>query len=457
MTKDFKQPRRDDDRRSFSRHTSSDFSRAERPFKPAHSRLHRDTVDRAWENGANHQHADYQPRRQTPRPPFQQHGHTGPATGRSQQPYNRSGYGTRQEHSRGSSPSNPNYQRRERGPETSRRPSQGSGYRSSAPYPNYQRREQERDGYRRTFNDTEYRRFSEAPHTGPWQAPESGERRFGNTGNRAPGGQSRFQDERWNQNQRGSAQPYRGSEERYQGTRSPRFPANNFDRQQARPESRPYPFERGNDARPNFTRGRRAEEPQWQRERDTYHPRGQNRPEAHSDYQPARRDHANPQRQPSYGRPTSEQFEGDYERFDAQPTEQAEYREQHVTHLPDGRVLKGSRSSQRKQAQFWNEVTTETNMLVHHTPSPSDQTEPAPAEEAPAEELAPSRPRTRATAKPKVVRTVKTTYSRGTGGMKSIHGSKAKALKRKTQGTPGTNTRPSKRGYKWPTSGESGQ
>jgi len=35
-----------------------------------------------------------------------------------------------------------------------------------------------------------------------------------------------------------------------------------------------------------------------------------------------------------------------------------------MTPLPDGRMLKGPRSQQRKQAQFWTEVSEESDELL---------------------------------------------------------------------------------------------
>ncbi|MGH2508824.1 MAG: hypothetical protein ACRDHZ_15665 [Ktedonobacteraceae bacterium] len=512
MTKDFNQPRRDDHFQPSSRYTSSENTREERPFKPARPRLSRDTVDRAWENGANPQHADYHPRQNMPRPPFQQQGRPGPATGRPQQPSNRPGYGTRPENYRGSSsPSNPGYQRREQGPESSRRPLNGpdyrgsspnyqrreqrpednrrpfngsssyrgstsnsgyqrreqrpednrrpfngpSGYRGPASNPGYQRRDQDAEGDRRPFNEKEYRRFSETPNPGFQRnepGPESNQQRFSGPTNRAPApAPDSIQGERWTHEQRGPSQPYRDDKRRYQDA-PPRFQANGPARNDYRSERGPRPFERSDRERPTFIPRNRPGAPQSQR--DNHNPRWQSRPAAQRDYRSAPRDGVDAQRGQPYGQPTPEHFEGDYERFDARhgmpSTEQAEYGEKHVTSLPDGRVLKGSRPAQRKQARFWNEVAEETSTLMDHAPTASVQSESV--DTAAVEK--PARPRARATAKPKVVRTVKMTHSRGTGGMKSVHGSKAKSLKRKMQGPQGPGTRPSKRGYKWPTPGE---
>ena len=61
MTRDFNKPKRDDSRPPF-RNASPNRNRDERSPRPARPRLNRETVDRAWESGAQQQHADYRPR-----------------------------------------------------------------------------------------------------------------------------------------------------------------------------------------------------------------------------------------------------------------------------------------------------------------------------------------------------------------------------------------------------------
>ena len=83
-----------------------------------------------------------------------------------------------------------------------------------------------------------------------------------------------------------------------------------------------------------------------------------------------------------------EQFEGDYEQFDAQETPKRsdpvergsnhrharndDNSERHVTKLDDGRVLKGSRPAQRKNAQFWTEINDDTSKLVEQISLPDE-------------------------------------------------------------------------------------
>lgn len=434
MTRDFNKQRRDDMRPS-SRHTPSDNYREERPFKSARPRLSRDTVDRAWENGATQKYADYQPRHNASRPPFQQQGRPAPGAEPYRSSQSRPGYPTRQQNYRGSSPST---------------------------HERYPRRAQQPEGERRPFNETEYRRFSSTPDSGYQprheQMPPADGPRFNRPGGyRASGGPRDYNNERRTYDQRGPSQPYRGGEKRYQEPRSPRFeqrgpgtPARNISRSATGPRD----FRSGERERDNFARRNRSDGPQARR--DNHNPRWQSRPAAQRGYRSAQHEGPYGQRERSYTRPEAEQFEGDYERFNAyqdrQPLAQPEQvEEKHVTRLPDGRVLKGSRPSQRKQAHFWNGIEAEASTLMPVPEVPAQVAKPAPSKE-PVEK--PAKPKTPPTAKPKALKTTRADYSRGTGGMKSIHGSKARALKKKRQGPQGPGTRPSQRGYKWPTPGE---
>src|SRR5207237_10181927 len=45
--------------------------------------------------------------------------------------------------------------------------------------------------------------------------------------------------------------------------------------------------------------------------------------------------------------------------------------EGHVTRLPDGRVLKGPRPVQRKNAQFWSEISNGTEQLIDRADAPA--------------------------------------------------------------------------------------
>src|SRR5437867_3441085 len=69
MTRNFNKQRRENER-PYSRSSSSGRYGDGRSPRPARPRLNRDTVDRAWENGARQNHADYRTRgNNTSQPP----------------------------------------------------------------------------------------------------------------------------------------------------------------------------------------------------------------------------------------------------------------------------------------------------------------------------------------------------------------------------------------------------
>ena len=133
-----------------------------------------------------------------------------------------------------------------------------------------------------------------------------------------------------------------------------------------------------------------------------------------------------------------EHFEGDYERFEARETPQdSEYRssrqprsskgieDRHVTRLPDGRTLKGPRPVQRRNAQFWQEVTNDTEAMLEQVQTPTvTNTDLAGNDEAATQRT----PRKRA-------------------GGPAARGQKAGAKQKAAKPGP----KPSRRGFKWPT------
>jgi hypothetical protein len=92
--------------------------------------------------------------------------------------------------------------------------------------------------------------------------------------------------------------------------------------------------------------------------------------------------------------------------------------------LPDGRVLKGSRPAQRKKAEFWTEISSDTDELIQHIPEP-----PAPeadsADDAKGKKVRAKKPRT----------------------MGAKDGERAK----KSASSGHSGLKPSQRGFKWPT------
>ncbi len=137
---------------------------------------------------------------------------------------------------------------------------------------------------------------------------------------------------------------------------------------------------------------------------------------------------------------------------------QAETR--HVTRMPDGRVLKGPRPAQRRNAQFWSGVAQETENLLQPAATTADDSEPelVPHFEGPTAE-----PQDTATAhlaqdSPVEVEQDKPAATRKTRGRSSSSGNSRTGpatRKKKTDAAikpRSTGPKPSQRGYKWPAS-----
>jgi hypothetical protein len=112
--------------------------------------------------------------------------------------------------------------------------------------------------------------------------------------------------------------------------------------------------------------------------------------------------------------------------------------ERHVTPLPDGRVLKGPRPVQRKNAQFWTDISQDTEKLVDQVQTPEESVEKVTDEQAqtsalPAEQSAP------------VTRIV-------SPRAKAAKRAASAARKGKTDKPVSGGPRPSQRGFKWPSS-----
>jgi hypothetical protein len=395
MTREFDKQRRNDTRPS-SRNNSANKYGDERSPRPARPRLNRETVDRAWESGAQHAHADYRPRSSNGQPPRN--------NWRNQQS---SDYSSSQHGHGGNGPSN--NQRQEQYRDNPRRneraPGENNGLRSrSFDSNNTGRREysDQRPGERRDYRERS---------TGTGGRP--GYRDNGQSRDR--GGQFRGRDQ---------DRDYRERDER--GGRN--FGHNSFEAD--RRDGRGYQGQRSGP--------------------DTRNPRSQNR--SWEQQQPNDRP-GRPSRSSYNGRnDNNERFKGDYERFDRRdeapnrrddvrrpgrpegPRERQRYdnkertEEQHVTRLPDGRVLKGPRPVQRKEAQFWAGISENTDDLIGHIPTPvsTDTTEPATEAEDDDKPAKTRKPRTR------------------------IASATVRAKKAKTAGAGKRGPRPSQRGFKWP-------
>lgn len=288
MTRDFNKQRRErDDMRPYARKQPPRRPGEERFARPDRPRLNRETVDRAWENGAQVNHADYH---------------------------------TRTGNSRPGSP----YGQRQRFSDQNGRNNSTSGYRRDYESNHFEREQEDRG----RGND----RYHYSPGNGGQRSRSYNNGRFDEP--RSNGYQRRERDGRPDFREQGYDRSYPTREQGYTG-RSSRYG-----------------------------------------ERDTrsshYNGRGQRPSSGGAPYETRtpRRNYSRPREQ--------EQFEGDYERFHsfeerparsqagAQRFERRPAQERHVTRLPDGRVLKGSRPAQRKNAQFWTEIAEDTDALVPH-------------------------------------------------------------------------------------------
>ena len=453
MTKNFSNQRRDGMPPS-SRNSSSGGYREDQSSRPARPRLSRDAVDRAWENGATRTYADYRPRQSSPNTPAQRQGRPAPGYERSRQPQNRRPYSASQE-SYGT-PRQGGYQTRQQS-DTRPHYSNQPGYRAPANQSGFNGERWTRPSSQRQTGDRPERfeeqrapRFQQDTPPSPYRGSNRSPRFQQNTpgayrGNERP---ARFQQD---------APPYRGS------NRSPRFQPNDgpnsygntegapqFQRENRAPQQA-RSFDRPERTREQFNRGPRTNQPAPRR--DSYNPRWQSRPGPQRDYTSARNDHAEQER------PGRAQFEGDYERFneyehtnrDEQDQPSAPYTRP-VTRTPEGRVLKGSRPSQRKQARFWNGVEGESQTLLSNDPTVSGKEESLTPQPEAAETTKPAsraaRPKRPGESRAHKVKTVKTARAEGAKPHTD------KVARKNARGPQKPVTRPSQRGYKWPTAGE---
>lgn len=394
MTREFNKQRRDDSRPSFRNKSSNRdeerFSRTNRP------RLSREAVDRGWESGAQQRHADYRPRNNNGQMPRnnRRSEHTSTDNDRGHGPYNR-----RQEDYQDASR---RYDRPHKSYQRARPQASGETRRNFA----------EPHGERRGYSDRQYNR------PGFRNGPES----RGHNG-----------------------QPYRQRYDNRRDNDERDRPARDF-----RSERRDGSFRKREDDRPR-------------RGPDTQNPRWQSRPQTFS-----RRSFNEREREPFQA-----QFEGDYEWLDDNDAHDSSSRsnrrpyapndrgyparrdryapqdeERHVTRLPDGRVIKGSRPQQRKEARFWTNINEGTEALLQHT-QPSDDEDgeqelPIEAENIIGIETAPEAPRreVRRVAKPVAAKTDRHATSASARRRKVAPSKDAPAAAR----VP----RPSQRGFKWP-------
>lgn len=408
MTRDFNKQSRNDERPSFRKPSSGRYG-DERASRPARPRLNRETVDRAWESGAPQNHADYRSRN----------------TNNGQAPQN-----GRRNYRDGQKPAYPSqYGRNENRPYGNRT----DNYNRSN---NYQHRDNDR--YSNRSNDTYQDR-----HPRSFDA------------NRRPAQNSRFNDRRSYSD---------GPNDTHGANR-----ANNVRSYQTYRDNAPF---RGTDRR---TSDRNFERPQREFERDF---RGPNRYGSNRDERPARGDYQDRQQRPyrpyAQERPAPARrqyddalFEGDYEGVGQEHSQDMRFQrperterprrntfarndkpnteDHHVTRLPDGRVLKGPRPVQRKNAEFWNEIEQDTEGLLDHIQVPAAE----PLDEAEADSASDEH----------TPRETTEEYATGTEG-KAVHPARkprsrvasavARNKKAATAKPRSTGPRPSQRGFKWP-------
>ncbi len=386
MTRHFSKHERDDERPR-SRNSSSGSYGEERSPRPARPRLNRNTVDQAWENGARQNHADYRARDarggQSPRENWRRPRQSGqPSTynGRNNNSHSRSSYDNR----------STDYRRSEHTPGRSQGPrtrSFESGMRRFDERQYNQRRDYQPREESSDFRSREDSRYSSN------RPPSSGYQR---RDDRAPGHFQR--DDRPRRGYEHDSRPPRHTE---YGDRQPR----NFERE----ERQPRRFE-DREPRP---RGYYREQREHAAGRpDARNSRWQSRPQRFA------------RTSREYEHPAREQFEGDYEQFDARqiPPDVVESRE---IEQPGKRPAR----KPRRDAEFITEANQQADGLIEHI-VPVE-----PADDGTAGKTAP---------KAKKARTTRAGTTEAKASAKTTRSRKAEPKSRETH------LRPSKRGFKWP-------
>ncbi len=402
MTRDFSKHERDDERPR-SRNSSSGSQGEERSPRPARPRLNRNTVDKAWENGARQNHSDYrardtrggQPPRENWRRP-RQSGQPSAYNGRNNNNGNsRSSYGNRSS----------DYRRDEHTPDRS------SGARPR-PFESGMRRFDERQ-----YND--HRNYQPRTESSDFRPREDS--RYSN--NRPPSRGYERRDDRAPRNFQRDERPQRGDEHenrparRFESDdRQPRY----FEREERRPRDyeRPEWQQRRFEEREPRPRGYYREQREQATGRpDAHNSRWQSRPQR---FAPKPREYERPARE-------REQFEGDYEQFDARVTPRDGVESREIAQ-PGKHTTRKPRATQQQDTEFKTEVNQQADSLIEHI-VPIE-----PAQDEPASETAP---------KAKKARKTRT----GTASAKTTRNGKARE----------PHLRPSKRGFKWPAPEQAGQ
>jgi hypothetical protein len=110
--------------------------------------------------------------------------------------------------------------------------------------------------------------------------------------------------------------------------------------------------------------------------------------------------------------------------------------ERHVTPLPDGRVLKGPRPAQKKNAQFWTDISQETEELVNQVQPP----------EATAKKVADDQAQTSVSPATESVTITRVVSPRAKAAKNAARATRKGKIDRPVSSGP----KPSQRGFKWP-------
>jgi hypothetical protein len=377
MTREFNQHQRYDSRQSYRGSSPNNRHGAEQPSRSMRPRLNRATVDRAWENGAPHRHADYKPR-------------------------------------------NPNE----------------AGTTPTKHGPNSQRnwhkaQQSEHSPYGHTSHERDVSKRPPRYHDAHTQSHSSDHFSNGHRGSqpRSANVNNSFDNQPLPRNQRGNgdgANTYRAHNEHPNFRRAPQ------EGYQGRRNQEQYGAERHGDRfqgrqRNNFNEPRYPSSPATPR-----------------------------QQRENRGNQQTEQFEGDYEQFNRAPARfprdsklqegrapqipskrmgKSPERAQHVT--PDRHVSKGSQPAQRKNAQFWTDISQDSEKLVQQVHAPQETVGNV-ANEQVQTSTSPAKQHTPAT---------RVTSSRA----KAAKHAASVSRKGKTERSVSNGPKPSQRGFKWPT------
>ncbi|HZR40269.1 MAG TPA: hypothetical protein VFB12_09150 [Ktedonobacteraceae bacterium] len=402
MTREFNKQRRNDSRPSFRNQSSSGRYEEKQEPRTDRPRLNRETVDRAWEKGAPRLYADYRPRGDNRQ--------ASSKNWRNQQRPDSSNSNDSGGHRRYNDNSRGHYRGNAQNGERGNQHSSSRSYDSERHHYDNQRS--------RTYNNNYRGHTDETYH----QGGRHGFRDNAQSRDRTP----RFPDQERG-NRRYDSEREFGRNGRDNG-RSPEGRNGSFrnDQRYNRPRSGPENRQGSYDERQDRKR----------------YPRYNERFEG--DYEGLGNDEGQYQR----GRPTRNRSRDDRQAGHQPYNGHDKVQERHVTRLPDGRVLKGSRPAQRQQAQFWTGVDQEAEQLVHQVHTPASKDEERVTEQLPervTEQLQDKKARKappKQQAKPdaperKPAKRVASAARRKTG---------------QTHAQPGAVLKPSQRGFKWPES-----